>query len=221
MYFIDWKLGNLTTWFPRLFQSCSRERTKNMLCCWLLGRGFWGWGFTTNPSGSLYFFFFWGNSTRPRLCHLIFQRRRIRGRAPPRPPAQSSGISQEHQVGQQDAGPQWAGGLQAAHPHRSRPSLACLPIHMRERWRACVCACTRICVSLLELVHTHTRSCAHKEAAEHKQWPAFLYFDSYPKTTPKFHLIFIFFSLSFFSSPYFRASGYGLSIKYEDRRREM
>lgn len=99
----------------------------------------------------IFFFFFFFNSMRPRLCHLIFKCGRNWGRAPPRPPAQSSGISQEHQVGQQDAGPVHVqGGLQAAHPHRSRPSLACLPIHTREL--CCVC---------LSLPRAHTRPRAH------------------------------------------------------------
>lgn len=43
------------------------------------------------------------------------------------------------------------------------------------------------------------------------QWPVLPHFDSDPKTTSKFLLIF----------PIFRASAYGLSIKYEDRRGEL
>lgn len=127
---------------------CREHRKKNIACCALQSK-------SLGSSDILFFFFL--NSTRPRLCHLIFKCRRNWGRAPPRPPAQSSGISQEHQVGQQDAGPVHVqGGLQAAHPHRSRPSLACLPIHTREL--CCVC---------LSLPHAHLRTHAHAHANTH------------------------------------------------------
>ena len=66
-------------------------------------------------------------------------------------PHNRQGLVKEHQLGQQDAGPVYVlGGLEAAHPHRSRPSLACIPIHTHE-----------LCLSLS---HTPTL-CSHTEAA--------------------------------------------------------
>lgn len=181
---------------------CREHRKKKNTACTALQSKSLG------SSDILFFFFF--NSMRPRLCHLIFKCRRNWGRAPPRPPAQSSGISQEHQVGQQDAGPERVqGGLQAAHPHRSRPSLACLPIHTREL--CCVC---------LSLPHTHprarTHTNTHRRHALTKRLPS-ISSDLFSCTLTVIQKQLQNSSWFF----YFRASGYGLSIRYEDRRREM
>ncbi len=92
-----------------------------------------------------FFFFF----ARPRLCHLIFKCRGNWRRAPPRPPAESSGISQRAPTrSTRCRASACTGGREAAHPHRSRPSLASVPIHTCE-----LC----VCVSL-SLTHTHTHT---------------------------------------------------------------
>lgn len=71
-------------------------------------------------------------------------------------PFNREGLVKEHQLGQQDAGPVHVqGGLESAHPHRSRPSLACIPVHTHE-----------LSLSLTHTdTNTHTQmSCSRTEA---------------------------------------------------------
>lgn len=101
-------------------------------------------------SSEMLVFFF--SFTWLRLCHLIFKCRGNQRRAPPRPPAEPPGISQRAPTrSTRCRASACTGGCEATHPHRSRPSLACAPIHTRE---LCVC---------LSLLHTYTHhTCAQR-----------------------------------------------------------
>lgn len=96
------------------------------------------------------------------------------------------GLVKEHQLGQQDAGPVPVQGdeRQLTHTGVSLVLPAFISFFLSPLFFP------------LSLTHTYTDIitllCSHTEAATLTQWPAFLYFDSYSKTTRKFLLIFCF-----------------------------
>lgn len=122
--------------------------------------------FQSNPLAvwSLFVFF---PPAKPRLCHLIFKCSVNWRRAPPRPPAESPGISQRAPT----------------RSTRCSRASACTGGTWGKRTHTGAGL-----VSSAEFLFMHT----HTETLDTvTRWPVFPYFDSYPKTTPKFLLIFL------------------------------
>lgn len=143
---------------------------KHCVLCWQ--------ALQSNPLAEIFF-----SSARPRLCHLIFKCRGNWRRAPPRPPAVSSGISQRAPTrSTRCRASACSGGREATQPHRSRPSLS--------------------------LAHAQKQPLRGSHAYAVTCFPILWQLS---KNNSKI-------LLDFFC---FRASGYGLSIWYEARRREM
>lgn len=143
-------------------------------------------------SEMLFFFFFLSHGSAFAIWYSNAEE--TRGELLPDHPQNRQGLVKEHQLGQQDAGPAHVQGDVRQLTHTGAGLV--LPVLLFTRVNC-------VCVSLF-YTHIHT-------TLAHRGWPVFPVFDSHPKKQ--------FQNSSWFF--YFRASEYGLSIRYEDRRREM